>query len=72
MSLKTQRTIEDLRLRIILLYLQLQTRDFQNRDRCLQEIESLAADPVASMARHYVEFGDGGDRSAKLQIIAER
>jgi hypothetical protein len=72
MSLKTERTIERLRLRIILLYLQLQTRDFQNRDRCLQEIESLAADPVASMARHYVEFGDGGDRSAKLRIMAER
>ena len=30
------------------------------------------ADPVASMARHYVEFGDGGDWSAKLQIMAER
>jgi hypothetical protein len=72
MSLKNQRTIEDLRLRIILLYLQLQTRGFQIATGVFKKLNHLPADPVASMARHYVKFGDGGDRPAKLQIIAER
>jgi hypothetical protein len=50
MSLKIQRTIEDLRLQISLLYLQLQTGDFQIAIGVFKKLNHLSADLMASMA----------------------